>query len=117
MTTNHWHLYKSDVWEGGGGQGAGVYWARGGGAMTCPSAEAETGVGYNTDGAVSFSSLWRYKAGMGFAAARAKVGALVALFLAVVLSLLVFTIRTCIAARRSTEPTAQEIPAQLVPTA
>ena len=43
--------------------------------------------------------------------------ALVALFLAVVLSLLVFTIRTCLAARRSTEPTAQEIPAQLVPTA
>ncbi|PBN45064.1 carbon starvation CstA family protein [Sphingobium sp. D43FB] len=42
---------------------------------------------------------------------------LVALFLAVVLSLLVFTIRTCLAARRSTEPTAQEIPAQLVPTA
>ena len=74
MTTNHWHLYKSDVWEGGGGPGAGVYWARGGGAMTCPSAEAETGVGYNTDGAVSFSSLWRYKAGMGFAAARARGG-------------------------------------------
>ena len=43
--------------------------------------------------------------------------ALVALFLAVVLSLLVFTIRTCLAARRSTAPTAQEIPAQLVPTA
>ncbi|MEG8221504.1 carbon starvation protein A [Sphingomonas sp. HH69] len=43
--------------------------------------------------------------------------ALVALFLAVVLSLLVFTIRTCLAARRSPEPTAQEIPAQLVPTA
>jgi len=43
--------------------------------------------------------------------------ALVALFLAVVLSLLVFTIRTCLAARRITEPTAQEIPAQLVPTA
>ncbi|EXS70534.1 carbon starvation CstA family protein [Sphingobium sp. Ant17] len=43
--------------------------------------------------------------------------ALVALFLAVVLSLLVFTIRTCLAARRSTEPTAQEIPAQLAPTA
>ena len=43
--------------------------------------------------------------------------ALVALFLAVVLSLLVFTIRTCLAARRSAEPTAQEITAQLVPTA
>lgn len=40
--------------------------------------------------------------------------ALCALFLAVLLSLLVFTIRTCIAARRVAAPTAQEIPAQLV---
>jgi carbon starvation protein len=39
---------------------------------------------------------------------------LVAIFLAVVLSLLVFTIRTCIAARRFAAPTAREIPAQLV---
>jgi carbon starvation protein len=37
--------------------------------------------------------------------------ALVALFLAVVLSLLVFTIRTCQAARRADRATAQEIPA------
>ena len=35
-------------------------------------------------------------------------------FLAVVLALLVFTIRTCIAARRFGAPTAREIPAQLV---
>jgi len=41
---------------------------------------------------------------------------LVAIFLAVVLSLLVFTIRTCIAARGFAAPTAREIPAQLVPT-
>ncbi len=41
--------------------------------------------------------------------------ALVALFLSVVLALLVFTIRTCIAARRIAAPTAREIPAQLVP--
>lgn len=41
--------------------------------------------------------------------------ALVALFLAVVLALLFFTIRTCIAARRIAAPTAREIPAQLVP--
>ena len=41
--------------------------------------------------------------------------ALVALFLAVVLSLLVFTVRTCIAARRSDAPTAQEIPSHMVP--
>jgi carbon starvation protein len=40
---------------------------------------------------------------------------LVALFLAVVLALLVFTIRTCLAARRIAAPTAREIPAQLVP--
>ncbi|WP_313392962.1 carbon starvation CstA family protein [Sphingobium yanoikuyae] len=39
---------------------------------------------------------------------------LVAIFLAVVLSLLVFTVRTCIAARRFGAPTAREIPAQLV---
>ncbi|ATP16998.1 MULTISPECIES: carbon starvation CstA family protein [Sphingobium] len=39
---------------------------------------------------------------------------LVAIFLAVVLSLLVFTIRTCLAARGFTTPTAREIPAQLV---
>ncbi|WP_312313051.1 carbon starvation CstA family protein [Sphingobium yanoikuyae] len=39
---------------------------------------------------------------------------LVAIFLAVVLALLVFTIRTCIAARRFGAPTAREIPAQLV---
>ena len=37
--------------------------------------------------------------------------ALVALFLAVVLSLLFFTIRTCLAARRVGHATAQEIPA------
>ncbi|OAN51737.1 carbon starvation CstA family protein [Sphingobium sp. TCM1] len=41
--------------------------------------------------------------------------ALVALFLAVVLSILLFTIRTCLAARRIAAPTAREIPAQLVP--
>jgi len=40
---------------------------------------------------------------------------LVAIFLAVVLSLLFFTIRTCIAARRTDGPTAREIPAPLVP--
>jgi carbon starvation protein len=40
---------------------------------------------------------------------------LVALFLAVVLALLFFTIRTCLAARRIAAPTAREIPAQLVP--
>ena len=40
--------------------------------------------------------------------------ALVALFLAVVLSLFAFTIRTCIVARRQGAPTAQEIPAQMV---
>jgi carbon starvation protein len=38
--------------------------------------------------------------------------ALVGLFLAVVLALLFFTIRTCLAARRSSEPVAQEIPAR-----
>jgi carbon starvation protein len=36
------------------------------------------------------------------------------LFLAVVLSVLFFTIRTCLAARRIAQPTAREIPAQLV---
>ncbi len=41
--------------------------------------------------------------------------ALVALFLAVVLSILVFTVKTCLTARRITAPTAREIPAQLVP--
>jgi Carbon starvation protein, predicted membrane protein len=41
--------------------------------------------------------------------------ALVALFLLVVLALLGFTIRTCLAARRVAAPTAREIPAQLVP--
>ncbi|HEX7743124.1 MAG TPA: carbon starvation CstA family protein, partial [Sphingobium sp.] len=41
--------------------------------------------------------------------------ALVAIFLAVVLSLLFFTIRTCLAARRVAAPTAREIPAHLVP--
>ncbi|WP_375186949.1 carbon starvation CstA family protein [Sphingobium yanoikuyae] len=41
---------------------------------------------------------------------------LVAIFLAVVLSLLVFTIRTCLAARGFAAPTAREIPAQLVTT-
>jgi carbon starvation protein len=40
---------------------------------------------------------------------------LVAIFLAVVLSVLFFTIRTCIAAHRVAAPTAREIPAQLVP--
>ena len=44
------------------------------------------------------------------------VAGLVAIFLAVVLSLLVFTIRTCLAARGFAAPTAREIPAQLVPT-
>ncbi|WHO39785.1 carbon starvation CstA family protein [Sphingobium sp. AP49] len=39
---------------------------------------------------------------------------LVAIFLAVVLSLLVFTVRTCVAARRIPAATAREIPAQLV---
>ena len=37
------------------------------------------------------------------------------LFLVVILSILFFTIRTCIVARRSETPTAQEIPAALVP--
>ncbi|MEA3538276.1 MAG: carbon starvation CstA family protein [Pseudomonadota bacterium] len=41
--------------------------------------------------------------------------ALCALFLAVVLSLLFFAVKTCIAARRSSEPTAREIPASAVP--
>jgi carbon starvation protein len=41
--------------------------------------------------------------------------ALVALFLAVVLSLMLFTIKTCLAARRNPAPTAQEIPSHLVP--
>ncbi|MGE4323403.1 MAG: carbon starvation CstA family protein [Sphingobium sp.] len=41
--------------------------------------------------------------------------ALVALFLAVVLAVLVFTIRTCLAARRSPLPTVREIPAAAVP--
>ncbi len=41
--------------------------------------------------------------------------ALVALFLAVVLALLFFTIRTCLAARRIAAPTAREIPSQLAP--
>jgi carbon starvation protein len=41
--------------------------------------------------------------------------ALVALFLAVVLSLMVFTIKTCLAARRNPAPTALEIPSHLVP--
>ena len=41
--------------------------------------------------------------------------ALVGLFLAVVLAILYFTIRTCIAARRSAAPTAWEIPASLAP--
>lgn len=41
--------------------------------------------------------------------------ALVALFLLVVLSILGFTIRTCLAARRSVTPSAREIPAQMVP--
>jgi carbon starvation protein len=37
------------------------------------------------------------------------------LFLLVVLSILAFTIRTCLAARRDPRPSAHEIPAQLVP--
>ncbi|MFB0873124.1 MULTISPECIES: carbon starvation CstA family protein [unclassified Sphingobium] len=41
--------------------------------------------------------------------------ALVTLFLAVVLSLLFFTVRTCVAARRSAQPMAREIPAEMVP--
>ena len=41
--------------------------------------------------------------------------ALCALFLAVVLSLLFFAVKTCIAAQRSSEPTAREIPASAVP--
>ena len=41
--------------------------------------------------------------------------ALVAIFLFVVLAVLVFTIRTCLAARKVAAPTAREIPAQLVP--
>ncbi|PZU59626.1 MAG: carbon starvation protein A [Sphingobium sp.] len=41
--------------------------------------------------------------------------ALCALFLAVVLSILFFTIRTCLAARRSAMPTMWEIPAHAVP--
>ncbi|MEV5023434.1 hypothetical protein MRBLMA1_003779, partial [Sphingobium sp. LMA1-1-1.1] len=41
--------------------------------------------------------------------------ALVAIFLFVVLAVLVFTIRTCLAARKVAGSTAREIPAQLVP--
>jgi carbon starvation protein len=41
--------------------------------------------------------------------------ALVALFLAVVLAVLFFTIRTCLAARRTNAPTTREIPAHMVP--
>ncbi|MBB4631451.1 carbon starvation CstA family protein [Sphingosinicella soli] len=41
--------------------------------------------------------------------------ALCALFLAVVLALLYFAVKTCIAARRSNEPTAREIPPSAVP--
>jgi carbon starvation protein len=41
--------------------------------------------------------------------------ALVGLFLAVVLAILFFTIRSCIAARRNAAPTACEIPANLAP--
>ncbi len=41
--------------------------------------------------------------------------ALVGLFLAVVLAILFFTIRSCIAARRNADPTACEIPASLAP--
>ncbi|MDX3901758.1 MAG: carbon starvation CstA family protein [Sphingobium sp.] len=41
--------------------------------------------------------------------------ALVALFLAVVLAILGFTIRTCLAARRRVAPSMQEIPAAMVP--
>jgi carbon starvation protein len=41
--------------------------------------------------------------------------ALVALFLAVVLAVLFFTIRTCLAARRTDAPTTREIPATMVP--
>ncbi|WP_336973391.1 carbon starvation CstA family protein [Sphingobium aromaticiconvertens] len=41
--------------------------------------------------------------------------ALVALFLAVVLAVLFFTIRTCIAARRTDAPTTREIPSTMVP--
>ncbi|WP_313808249.1 carbon starvation CstA family protein [Sphingobium sp.] len=40
---------------------------------------------------------------------------LVAIFLFVVLAVLVFAIRTCLAARKVVAPTAREIPAQLVP--
>ncbi|WP_443478233.1 carbon starvation CstA family protein [Novosphingobium aerophilum] len=40
--------------------------------------------------------------------------ALVAVFLAVVMSLMVFTLRTCIAARRSAVPTVSEIPSEIV---
>ncbi len=43
--------------------------------------------------------------------------ALCAIFLCVVLAVLFFTIRTCLAARRSAVPTAHEIPAQMVPAA
>ncbi|EQB31735.1 carbon starvation CstA family protein [Sphingobium ummariense] len=41
--------------------------------------------------------------------------ALCAIFMAVVLGVLFFTIRTCLAARRTNGPTAREIPAHLVP--
>jgi carbon starvation protein len=41
--------------------------------------------------------------------------ALCALFLAVVLSLLIFTIRTCLAARRAPTPTAHEVTPDMVP--
>ncbi|MEJ7933005.1 carbon starvation CstA family protein [Sphingobium sp. AN558] len=40
---------------------------------------------------------------------------LCAIFLSVVLAVLFFTIRTCLAARREARPTAHEIPAQMVP--
>jgi carbon starvation protein len=41
--------------------------------------------------------------------------ALVAIFLAVVLAILFFTVKTCLAARRCAAPTTREIPAQMVP--
>ena len=71
LSTNHWHAYKTDPWEKD-------FWAIGAGAPTCPSAQpkaaavAADGVAalqYDIGGAVSFSSLHRYKSGLSFATA------------------------------------------------
>lgn len=71
LTTNHWHEYKTDPWEAD-------YWADGAGGRTCPSAAAaataagQWPVGYDESGAVSFSSLWRYKSALGLMGAQRR---------------------------------------------